>query len=254
MSSPSIPEGAASPGQSEARTTRATFCTDERKHDHNHRNFDRRGRAPQVAAVHEALRNRLKSRYGRFCDWVSEAMGRPLNISFWFVAIVVWTCIFAFGSPHLASGSWMPAWFTSTGYNFPLNLTTTVAELFIGFLVGTAADRSQNALTALLNHMKSMLDEIKANSETLSAHGDQLSAQANQLSAQAARIEDLERNLRTAIDGNTELTEQVHTLTIEVSRETAGLEGLTMQTNEIHAHVRALTSQAGLQVGKVDPT
>jgi hypothetical protein len=50
------------------------------------------------------------------------------------------------------------------------------------------------------------------------------------------------------------VTKQVHNLTIEVARETAGLEGLTAQTNEIHAHVTALTSQAGLQVGKIDPT
>jgi low affinity Fe/Cu permease len=209
--------------------------------------------APQVAAVHEALRNRLKSRYGRFCDWVSEAMGRPLNITFWFVAIVVWTALFAFGGPYLASGSWMPAWFTSTGYNFPLNLTTTVAELFIGFLVGTAANRSQNALTALLNHMQAMLDEVKTNSETLSAQSNQLSAHGDQLSAQAARIEQLERSLTTSIDENTELTKQVHALTIEVARETASLEGLASQTREIHAYVTALTSQAGLEVGNSDP-
>jgi low affinity Fe/Cu permease len=208
--------------------------------------------APQVAAVHEALRNRLKSRYGRFCDWVSEAMGRPLNITFWFAAIVVWTAIFAFGGPRLASGSWMPAWFTSTGYNFPLNLTTTVAELFIGFLVGTAANRSQNALTALLNHMQAMLDEIKANSETLSTQSNQLSAHGDQLSAQAGRIEQLERSLTTSIDENTELTKQVHTLTIEVARETASLEGLASLTHDIDAHVTALTSQTGLEAGNID--
>jgi len=203
--------------------------------------------APQVAAVHEALRNRLKSRYGRFCDWVSEAMGRPLNITLWFVAIVAWTAIFAFGSSHLASGSWMPAWFTSTGYNFPLNLITTVAELFIGFLVGTASNRSQNALTALLSHMQAVLDGIRGDGEKLSAHGDQLSAQGFQ-------IEELEQALMTAIDGNTELTKQVHILTTQVARETAGLQGLTAKTNEVHAHVTALTRRAGLEVGKVDPT
>jgi len=175
--------------------------------------------APQVEAVHEALRNRLKSRYGRFCDWVSEAMGRPLNITFWFVAIVVWTGIFAFGNSHLASGAWMPAWFTSTGYNFPLNLITTVAELFIGFLVGTAANRSQNALTALLGHMQTMLDWIKTNDEGLSAQGDQLSAHGDQLTAQADQIVEFGRSLRAAIDENTKLTQQVHALTMELARK-----------------------------------
>ncbi|HXW35940.1 MAG TPA: hypothetical protein VEJ87_15300 [Acidimicrobiales bacterium] len=220
--------------------------------------------APQVAAVQETLKNRLKSRYGRFCDWVSEAMGRPLNITFWFVAIVAWTFIFAFGSPHLASGAWLPAWFTSTGYNFPLNLVTTVAELFIGFLVGTASNRSQNALTALLNHMQAMLNGIKANGEGLSAQGKQLSAQGNQLSAQGKQlsaqgeqlsaqgnqIQEVQRGLKTAIDENTELTKQVHTLTVGVARETASLEGMQAQMSEVFAHVTALTRQAGLEVGK----
>ena len=63
----------------------------------------------------------------RFANWVSEAMGRPTNIAFWFVLVVLWTLIFALGGHHLASGTWLPAWFRSTGYNFPLNLVTTVA-------------------------------------------------------------------------------------------------------------------------------
>jgi hypothetical protein len=75
----------------------------------------------------------------KFANWISEAMGRPVNIAFWFVLVVAWTLIFALGGPHLASGTWLPAWFTSLGYNFPLNLVTTVAELFIGFLVAAAA-------------------------------------------------------------------------------------------------------------------
>ena len=140
------------------------------------------------------------------------------------------------------------------GLQLPLNLTTTVAELFIGFLVGTAANRSQNALTALLNHIQAMLGEIRANSETLSTQSNQLSAHGDQLSAQAARVEQLERSLTTSIDENTELTKQVPTLTIEVARETASLEGLASLTHDIHAHVTALTSQTGLEVGKADPT
>ena len=91
-------------------------------------------------------------------NWVSEAMGRPTNIIFWLILVIIWTCIFAFGGPHLAGGTWLPAWFTSQGFNFPLNLITTVAELFIGFLVAAAANRAQQALTDLILHIKQALD------------------------------------------------------------------------------------------------
>lgn len=113
----------------------------------------------------KAQRNALaprESRFQRFADWVSDAMGRPTNIAFWAVIVTTWTCVFAFGGPHLASGTWLPAWFTSQGFNFPLNLITTVAELFIGFLVATAANRAQLALTVLLTRIQTETDEIDA--------------------------------------------------------------------------------------------
>jgi low affinity Fe/Cu permease len=94
----------------------------------------------------------------KFANWISEVMGEPPNIIFWFILVAIWTCIFAFGGPKLASGTWLPAWFTSQGFNFPLNLITTVAELFIGFLVAAAANRAQEALTALILHIKQVLD------------------------------------------------------------------------------------------------
>ena len=68
--------------------------------------------------------------------------------------------MFAFGGPHLASGDWLPTWFTSTGFNFPLNLVTTVAELFIGFLVAAAADRSEKALQSIIQRIMAETDEI----------------------------------------------------------------------------------------------
>jgi low affinity Fe/Cu permease len=138
----------------------------------------------------------------RFANWVSEAMGRPTNIAFWFVAVVVWTLIFALGGPHLASGTWLPAWFTSTGYDFPLNLITTVAELFIGFLVAAAANRAQDALTVLLAHIRATVE----------------------------RDSTIEQGLRDAIAENTELTKQVHDLQVAMSQQTALLD-------EIHRHL-----------------
>jgi low affinity Fe/Cu permease len=127
--------------------------------------------------------------FDRFADWVSEAMGRPLNIAFWFVLIVAWTLIFALGGPSLSSGTWLPSWFTSQGYNFPLNLITTVAELFIGFLVATAANRAQNALTALLDR----------------------------IDMQEQQIEATEANIETLIKENTDLTNEIHALTSQVA-------------------------------------
>jgi low affinity Fe/Cu permease len=138
----------------------------------------------------------------RFANWVSEAMGRPTNIAFWFIAVVAWTLIFALGGPHLASGKWLPAWFQSTGYNFPLNLITTVAELFIGFLVAAAANRAQDALTVLLAHIRATVE----------------------------RDSTIEQGLRQAIAENFDLTKQVHDLQVAMSQQTALLD-------EIHRHL-----------------
>jgi hypothetical protein len=49
-------------------------------------------------------------------------------------------------APQRAGGTWRPAWFTSFGFNFPLNLETTVAELYMGFLVGASSNRSERNL------------------------------------------------------------------------------------------------------------
>ena len=105
---------------------------------------------------------------------------------------------------------WLPAWFTSTGYNFPLNLITTVAELFIGFLVAAAANRAQDALTVLLAQIRAAVE----------------------------RDATIEQGLREAIAENTELTKQVHDLQVSISQQTGLLD-------EIHRHVGALTPNAG---------
>lgn len=143
----------------------------------------------------------------RFANWVSEAMGRPTNIVFWFVLVVCWTLIFALGGPHLASGNWLPAWFRSTGYNFPLNLVTTVAELFIGFLVAAAANRAQDALTVLLAHIRATVE----------------------------RDSEIEQSLRDAIKENFDLTKEVHELQVAMSRQTALLDQIHNQVEMLCA-------------------
>jgi low affinity Fe/Cu permease len=140
--------------------------------------------------------------FDRLADWVSYAMGRPKNIVFWLVLVLCWTFLFAFGGPHLASGNWLPRWFTSTGFNFPLNLVTTVAELFIGFLVAAAANRSEKALRAVIEHIVTETDEI-----------DEL------------------------IKENTELTRQNNALALQVQATTVCLEEMHAYVKAIGAHL-----------------
>jgi len=158
-----------------------------------------------------------ESLFERVADYVSAAMGRPLNIMVWFVLVLAWTLTFALGGPKLASGSWMPHWFTSTGFNFPLNLITTVAELFIGFLVAAAANRSERNLDLTL---------------------DAIGRQESQIIAQEAQIRAVEAKLRTEMAENYALTQQVHILATTISTQTCLLE-------EIHEHVSALSPGAG---------
>ena len=168
----------------------------------------------------QAMKDAVKSptTFDRFADWVSEAMGRPLNIAFWLVLVVTWTLIFALGGHKLSSGSWLPHWFTSQGYNFPLNLITTVAELFIGFLVATAANRAQNALTALLD----------------------------KIDTQEEQIESTEAKLVALINENTDLTKEIHTLTTQVAKNAALI-------IDVHQNVTALATHAGLAAAGLPP-
>jgi low affinity Fe/Cu permease len=135
-----------------------------------------------VSVVHERHGLRLKlyksthggltadpeqaSVFQRVADWTSAAMGRPANIVIWLVAVIAWTVTFALGGSHIASGDWLPAWFTSQGFNFPLNLVTTVAELFIGFLVGAASNRSERNLEATLGRIEQLEQSVDQQAKT----------------------------------------------------------------------------------------
>jgi hypothetical protein len=59
----------------------------------------------------QAMKDAVKrpTAFDRFADWVSEGMGRPCNIAFWFVLIVAWTLVFALGGHTLSSGTWLPS-------------------------------------------------------------------------------------------------------------------------------------------------
>ncbi len=107
--------------------------------------------------------------FQRIADKVSYGMGTPLNIFIWVVLVIGWTLLFALSSSEsIRGGKFLPAWFTSTGYNFPLNLVTTVAELYIGFLVGASSNRSERNLEATLGRIDDQEKQIKVVESALS--------------------------------------------------------------------------------------
>lgn len=136
----------------------------------------RRGHPPERVSVFE-----------RLADDVSAAMGRPSNIMVWLVLVVGWTVLFASGAVNPA-GTFLPGWFTSQGFNFPLNLITTVAELFIGFLVAAATNRSERNLARALAA----------------------------IAEQEQHIEAVEAKLTLDLASNTDLTRQVHALAAQI--------------------------------------
>jgi low affinity Fe/Cu permease len=170
----------------------------------------------------ETLPAEKLSMFQRVADYVSAAMGRPFNIMVWLVVVIAWTGVFAFGGPHLASGTWLPAWFTSQGFNFPMNLITTVAELFIGFLVAASANRSERNLETTLDRLGAM----EAANGTLEAEQAQL------------------------LRENTDLTQQVHALVMQVSGQTSVLEHVNAELNVIR---QAVAPGAPNPVAGTDP-
>jgi low affinity Fe/Cu permease len=131
-----------------------------------------------------------ESFFERIADYVSAAMGRPTNIIVWLVLVIAWTAL----GPYLAKHPFLPAWSVSTGWNFPLNLVTTVAELFIGFLVAAASNRSERNLD-----------------RTLAA-----------IAAQESQIGDVEAKLAESLAANTNLTKQVHELATQIHQLVSG--------------------------------
>ena len=121
------------------------------------------------------------SLFQRIADKVSYGMGTPTNIFLWVLAVGAWIAL----GPYIAHHNFMPAWFTSNSFNFPLNTITTIAELYIGFLVGASSNRSERNLEATLA----------------------------KISAQDQQIDDVELKLSRALAENTALTKAIHELT-----------------------------------------
>jgi uncharacterized membrane protein len=136
------------------------------------------------------------NRFVRVADRVSYAMGTWQNIVVWIILVGTW---FALG-PYLAHHSVLPAWFTSNNFNFPLNTVTTIAELYIGFLVGASTNRTERHNRTQADRMEALEklihDELKRNS----AVTDNAHAIAEQVKAQVPLLEsthaDVQRLLR----------------------------------------------------------
>jgi len=145
------------------------------------------------------------SLFQRIADKVSFGMGTPQNILVWIVAVGAWIAL----GPVIAKHNFMPAWFTSNSFNFPLNTVTTIAELYIGFLVGASSNRSERNLEATLDRLGAM-------------------EQANgTLEAEQAGL----------LRENTDLTQQVHALVTQVSGQTSVLEHVNAELNVIRQAV-----------------
>jgi uncharacterized membrane protein len=142
-------------------------------HDHNDHNDDHKDDEQPT------------SRFVRIADRVSYAMGTWQNIVVWIILVGTW---FAFG-PYLANHSVLPSWFTSNNFNFPLNTVTTIAELYIGFLVGASTNRTER-------HNR----------------------------GQADRMEALENLIHTELKRNTEITDNAQTIAEEVKAQVPLLE------------------------------
>lgn len=120
----------------------------------------------------------LNERFVDVADFISYAIGTPANIGFWLFAVFAWIA----AGPWISGHNFLPDWFTSNAFNFPLNTVTTLAELYIGFLVAAATNRSEKALKLILNHVTDTVD----------------------------RDEELEKNIVDLINENTALTKEIH--------------------------------------------
>lgn len=104
---------------------------------------------------------KLNEKFIRIADAVSWGMGTPTNIVFWILAVVVWFILGYTQRELFTRGNILPDWFTSNAWNFPLNTITTLAELYIGFLVAAAANRSERALRKMIEHTKQTVDRVE---------------------------------------------------------------------------------------------
>jgi uncharacterized membrane protein len=126
---------------------------------------------PEIEAKLPDQNEDEESIFTKIADKVSFGMGTPINIGAWILMVLIWFLLFGLGI-LTAHSNVLPAWFTSNAFNFPLNTVTTLAELYIGFLVAAAANRTERADRALFERVEAMesllLVEVKRNTDLTS--------------------------------------------------------------------------------------
>lgn len=105
----------------------------------------------------------LNDLFIRITDSVSYFVGTPANIIFWLVIVGIWIVLGAVLPNLFTSANFLPTWFTSTGWNFPLNTVTTLIELYIGFLVAAAANRSEKHLRGIIEDTDATVKILEKN-------------------------------------------------------------------------------------------
>jgi len=118
----------------------------------------------------EFLYDKINKKFLKLADVVSFGMGTPTNIIFWILAVLVWIILGATRQDLFLKGKLLPEWFTSNQWNFPLNTITTLAELYIGFLVAAAANRSERELRKIIEKIKYAIDRV----EKINANQDKI--------------------------------------------------------------------------------
>ena len=103
----------------------------------------------------------INDKFLRIADFVSFGMGTPTNIIFWILAVLIWFYLGVTRPALFTHANFLPDWFTSTAWNFPLNTITTLAELYIGFLVAAATNRAERELRKIIEEIRGTVDEVK---------------------------------------------------------------------------------------------
>lgn len=108
-----------------------------------------------------AFYDKFNEKFIKLADMVSFGMGTPTNIIFWVLAVAVWFFLGITQQQLFINGKFLPAWFTSNAWNFPLNTITTLAELYIGFLVAAATNRAERELRKIIENIKYTLQKVE---------------------------------------------------------------------------------------------
>lgn len=118
----------------------------------------------------KTIYDKINQKFLKLADAVSFGMGTPTNILFWLLAVAVWFILGATQQQLFKDNRILPEWFTSAAWNFPLNTITTLAELYIGFLVAAAANRSERELRRIIEKIKYTIERV----EKINANQDRI--------------------------------------------------------------------------------